>query len=158
MGLRLWRGRLAAVRVGVVTATVVLGALSAPELAQGQSAHFHCFFASDSVEITPRCQFLNLELAVYWERSRRGEVRARYRPDFVPARVFRIEVEGYADRSERDGPALSAARARAVAAFLTINGIPAELVTAQGFGAEGPPVPGEAPEHVRSRVVLVFLR
>ena len=60
----------------------------------------------------------------------------------------KIVVEGHTDSvgSDASNQELSMARAQSVVGFLTSHGVPADRVTAQGFGASRPVADNKSPE------------
>jgi peptidoglycan-associated lipoprotein len=88
---------------------------------------------------------------------RRGEVRGW--PDEVPMRAYTmpIEVQGHTDAAEATagGASLGEARAEAVAAFLQMNGVPADVIEVVAFGAERPLVVASGAEPQNRRAELI---
>ena len=80
---------------------------------------------------------------------RRGEERGWPDGVPVPARAVQVEAEGHADAAEAAAGKASVGRARveAVAAFLRLNGVPADVIKVAAFGADCPlgPTAGAEP-------------
>lgn len=75
--------------------------------------------------------------------------------------AVQVLVEGHADRrgSEARNQALSAARARAVATWLTERGAPQERLVVRGYGSRRPLATGDDDEALaRNRRVEVYVR
>lgn len=117
-------------------AMLVAAAVSSP--ATPLSRQFLCFFGPGSAELSPRCQTVALAFLEWWHRARRGEDRNWLDGTPLPARSMQIEVHGHADAAEAasGGASVSRARAETVAAFLRLNGVPAEAIKVIPFGAE----------------------
>ena len=124
-------------------------ALFAASPAVSLSRSWYCFFDPGSSELSPRCQAVLHEFAGWWSRMRRGEERGW--PDGAPgpARTVKVEAEGHADAAEAAAGKASVGRARveAVAAFLRLNGVPADVIKVAAFGADCPlgPTAGAEP-------------
>ena len=74
----------------------------------------------------------------------------------MPAYTMRIEVQGHTDEAEAAAGerAVGRARAEAVAAFLRLNGVPADLIEVTAFGADRLLVPASGAELQNRRVEL----
>ncbi len=73
------------------------------------------------------------------------------------ARTMRINVQGHIDAAEAMAgeASLGEARVEAVAAFLRLNGVPADVIKVVAFGAERPlvPLPGAEPQNGRAEII-----
>ncbi len=107
-----------------------LAAAAVPTPASALSQDFLCFFDPGGAEPSPRSQAVALEFAAQWPRRQRGEARGWPDGEPVPARASPVEVHGHADAAEAAaGKApVGKVRAEAVAAFLRLNGVPADVI------------------------------
>ncbi|MBX9699734.1 MAG: hypothetical protein K2X74_09865 [Acetobacteraceae bacterium] len=113
--------------------------------ARSSSRSYICFFDRESVELTNRCQQIALAFLEFWRSgSRTG---------------WRIAVLGHADGAEPEAASLGARRARAVAAFLALNGVAAEAMREIDVGKRRPlaPSPPTKPEPQNRRVELLAI-
>lgn len=143
--------RLAAlVLVALTTAAPPTAAMSLP-------TNWLCFFDAGSAELSPRSQAIILEFTRFWHQMRRGEVRGW--PNGAPMRAYtmRVEVQGHTDAVEATARQefVGEARAEAVAAFLRLNGVPADVTKVVAFGAERPLVvaSGAEPQNRRAEII-----
>ncbi len=144
----------AAVRLA---ALVLLAAPAVPMPAASLSRTYGCFFDPGSAELSSLCQAIVLEFSEWWHRTRRGEHRTWPEGTTVPAKAMQVEVEGHADAAEAMAGKASVgrARAKAVAAFLRLNGVPADVIKIEAFGADRPLVPSAGAEPQNRRAWLV---
>ena len=141
----------------LAASALVVTAAVAPPRASSLSQDFFCFFDPGSAELTPRCQAIAFEFVAQWDRRRRGEARGWPDGQPVPARTSPVEVEGHADAAEAAAgkASIGRARAEAVAAFLRLNGVPAEVIKVAAFGADRLLVPVRGAEPQNRRVQLI---
>lgn len=143
--------RLAALTLVAVTAA------APPAVALSLATTYLCFFATGSAELSLRCRDSVLQFADMWHRMRRGEVRGWPDEPRMPAYTMRVEVQGHADEAEATvGEAsLGKVRAEAVAAFLRLNGLPADVMEVTAFGADRPLVVTSEAEPQNRSVELI---
>ncbi len=139
-----------------IAALGLLGAVAAVPPTAAWSQNFLCFFGPGAAELSPRSQAVVHQFAAWWHRARRGE--SRWPPHGpVPARTMPVEVHGHADAAEAAAGKASVGRVRAeaVADFLRLNGLPADLITVVPHGAERPmvPVAGAEPQNRRAELI-----
>ncbi len=143
--------------LALVVASAVASAVAPPVAAMSLATTYLCFFDTGSAELSPRTQASVLEFADFWHRMRRGEVRAW--PDEAPMRAYtmQVEVRGHTDAAETTAgeTSLDKARAEAVAAFLQMNGVPADAIKVVAFGSERPLVVASGAEPQNRRAELI---
>lgn len=113
------------------------------------SKTYLCFFDRDSAEMVARCQQVVLEFLEFLEFLEAWKA--------YPWPGWQIDVFGHADRAEPDAMAMGARRAEAIAAFLRLNGVPAEAIRVIDLGTRRPLVPraDTLPESQNRRAELV---
>ncbi len=143
-------------RAARVAAVAVLVAALLPWPAAPLSRQYLCFFDPGSAELSSRCQLVAQEFAAWWHRARRGEDYRWPEGTLLPATAMQVEITGHADAAEAAAGkvSVSEARAEAAAAFLRLNGIPAEVIKVTAFGAGRPLVPSDGAEPQNRRVEL----
>jgi outer membrane protein OmpA-like peptidoglycan-associated protein len=138
-------------------ALALLAAMAAAPPAASLSRNWYCFFDPGSTELPPRCQAILHEFAAWWSRMRRGEERGWPDGEPVPARTVQVEAEDHADAAEAavGKASVDRARAEAVAAFLRLSGVFADVIGATWFGAVRPlvPVAGAEPQNRRAQLI-----
>ncbi len=89
-------------------------------------------------------------------QARRGEDHRWPEGTPLPATAMQVEVTGHADAGEAAAgkASVSEVRAEAAAAFLRLNGVPAQFIKVTAFGAERPLVPADGTEPQNRRVEL----
>jgi OmpA family len=148
----------------VFLAALVLGAsIAFASRAAALSRDYLCFFASSSAELAYRCQRLVLDFLTFEFRAallRMQRTEGPHGLDGASAAVSppRVILNGHIDRAEAvAGKArLGRMRAEAVAALLRRNGVPAEAITIESFGARRPVIPSAGAEPQNRRVQLVI--
>ncbi len=140
-----------------LAALALLAATAPVPQAMSLSRSWYCFFDASSAEPSPRCQAILHEFAAWWHRTRRGEERGWPNGAPVPARTMQVGVEGHADSAEAAAgkASLGEARAEAVAAFLRLNGVPADVIKFVAFSAERPLVVASGAEPQNRRAQLI---
>jgi outer membrane protein OmpA-like peptidoglycan-associated protein len=140
-----------------LAALALLSAVAAAPPAASLSRAYICFFDTGSAELSPRCRDIILEFAARWHRTVRGEEHAWPDGAPVPAHAMQVEVEGHADAAGAAAGkgAVGRARAEGGAAFLRLNGVPADSIEVTAFGAERlvVPVPWAEPQNRRAQLV-----
>ena len=138
-------------------ALALLAVTAAAQPAASLSRTWQCYFNAGSTELSPRHQAIPHEFSAWWHRTRRGEERGWPDGAPVPAHTMHVEVGGHADAAEAavGKASVGRAHAEAVAAFLRLNGVPADVIKVVAFGAERPPVPTAGAEPQNRRVQLI---
>ncbi len=144
-------------RAAWVAALALLAGAAVPSPAVALSLTWLCFFDHGSTELSPRCQARVIEFVAWWQRLRRVERGDSLDGSLAPGGVTQVVVHGHTDASEAVAGRASVGRARgeAVAAFLRLNGVPAEAIRISSFGARVPLSTGPRTEAQNRRVELI---